>query len=628
MYFLLIALFVLPLVLGWYVQNQKNQTRSEAATSGVNNLVKNPGFQNNMLNWSVLQKAGSSSVAQVVSENIGLNGQSLKISNTQSGKTIIYQDVPVKARARYTVRTNGVVSMTNGYAILKVQEYDLVGRKKVFNDNLDTERVLLSNNTPHIVGTMVKTHNKKTASIGPNLAVIGQVQAQGVTPSPTPIDNPDCGDICYKPGDLQPNNCGIYTCAPPNDKEKRYCWTTPNTDAICTGGDKRGDNDEWIKPAFCGKRCYTESDGEGPDPTITVQNCYDGANNLQFVCAPQQDPSSKDRFCWTNPDKLPETACSQSDLNQGENPSEASNKFLRISLVVEGVGTAYFDKVMVEPGNTHHRVTISFFDPVLPDMLGVGKTYKFKFNITDADAEDIMLLGLGRPPCRFNEPTCDYGEDIPVPERVSIYKDSANPRIGWLEFTPQSVGDNQRIRLWVYDGFMPAVRTLAFNVIEIPPKKIFVTSGRYTGNLGGLAGADSICQTTASQAGLSGTYKAWLGTDTQNPLNYQPHNLGKYILVDGTVVAEDWQDLTDNSLQAAINKDELGKVITSGIASTWSGTPDIGDTRPRPNCQNWTSSEQYNAQGRSGLIIAKHNSWFAGSVYPCSSRQPLYCFEQ
>src|SRR5690606_31062308 len=42
----------------------------------------------------------------------------------------------------------------------------------------------------------------------------------------------------------------------------------------------------------------------------------------------------------------------------------------------------------------------------------------------------------------------------------------------------------------------------------------FVTSQAYKGDLGGLEGADSICNELAADAGLPGTYVAWLSIST------------------------------------------------------------------------------------------------------------------
>lgn len=45
-------------------------------------------------------------------------------------------------------------------------------------------------------------------------------------------------------------------------------------------------------------------------------------------------------------------------------------------------------------------------------------------------------------------------------------------------------------------------------------RKVFITSGSYSGNLERLEGADKICQSEAAQKGLEGQWKAFLGDDT------------------------------------------------------------------------------------------------------------------
>ena len=47
-----------------------------------------------------------------------------------------------------------------------------------------------------------------------------------------------------------------------------------------------------------------------------------------------------------------------------------------------------------------------------------------------------------------------------------------------------------------------------------PRNIVFATSTLQDGNLGGLAGADAICNTRASAAGLPGAYVAWLSSTT------------------------------------------------------------------------------------------------------------------
>src|SRR5262245_31188313 len=74
--------------------------------------------------------------------------------------------------------------------------------------------------------------------------------------------------------------------------------------------------------------------------------------------------------------------------------------------------------------------------------------------------------------------------------------------------------------------------------------RIFVTSKVYVGGLlGGLDGADAKCNERAAAAGLPRTYKAWLSTLTDSPSSRMTHLVGKYTLVDGTLVASGWDDL-------------------------------------------------------------------------------------
>ena len=81
----------------------------------------------------------------------------------------------------------------------------------------------------------------------------------------------------------------------------------------------------------------------------------------------------------------------------------------------------------------------------------------------------------------------------------------------------------------------------------------------YDGNLGGLAGADAKCDLLASNAGLTGTFRAWLSDGIDSPDTRFLKAGNPYVLVDNTtVIASDWTDLTSGSIQAPINLTELG----------------------------------------------------------------------
>ena len=117
-----------------------------------------------------------------------------------------------------------------------------------------------------------------------------------------------------------------------------------------------------------------------------------------------------------------------------------------------------------------------------------------------------------------------------------------------------------------FDRIINTLNCIALYVDPEPPSgdvvSVFVTKERYQANLGGLAGADAICQAAAVAAELGGTdWTAWLSDSTGNAIDRIPD--GQYRLVDGiTQVADDKADLTDGFLKAAINLNEDGQRAT------------------------------------------------------------------
>jgi hypothetical protein len=165
------------------------------------------------------------------------------------------------------------------------------------------------------------------------------------------------------------------------------------------------------------------------------------------------------------------------------------------------------------------------------------------------------------------------------------------------------------------------------------PKTVFVTSETYTGDLGGLAGADSKCQARAKAAGLSGVYLAWLSDYSDWPAKRFSRAGSPYRLVDGSVVANDWSSLTSGTLRHAIDRTELGGAPATtdtpcGGASVWTNTRADGSLDNEANsCGDWTDS--IGGGAALGLVNAQASGWTAdcwGGV--CGGHASLYCFEQ
>lgn len=165
-------------------------------------------------------------------------------------------------------------------------------------------------------------------------------------------------------------------------------------------------------------------------------------------------------------------------------------------------------------------------------------------------------------------------------------------------------------------------------------RSVFVTSTTHTGNLGGVRGADAICQARADEAGLGKRYIAWLSSgDAVTQAKDRIANFtGPFRRIDGVQVANTWSDLTDGSLDNPINVDETGSTI-SGVIRVWTSTADNGSgvigTDGQVRCQAWTSGAASDS-GRTGIATASNGDWTnegLGSNDDCNSNRRLYCFE-
>jgi len=175
-----------------------------------------------------------------------------------------------------------------------------------------------------------------------------------------------------------------------------------------------------------------------------------------------------------------------------------------------------------------------------------------------------------------------------------------------------------------------------------PTKTVFVTSNAFSGDLGGLAGADATCQQLATSAKLTGTYKAWLSSSTTTAAQRLTHGTGPYALMNGVVVAAGWTALTSGTLLVPINVNEKGGPPPTASSTCGSTNPSIVWTATAPDgtlaaigatCADWTTS---GPSGGSVLGLADHadKQWTDGcasvgaSSTICGASAALYCIEQ
>lgn len=161
-------------------------------------------------------------------------------------------------------------------------------------------------------------------------------------------------------------------------------------------------------------------------------------------------------------------------------------------------------------------------------------------------------------------------------------------------------------------------------------KHVFVTTASYTGGFGSLGQADSVCQTVATTAQVQGTYKAWLSSSLASPKTRFTHGLAAYKLMDGTLIANSYADLTSGSLHHAINEDVTGTVILNDPSLTvWTNTLPSGDfDTSQAACSDWTTGSQtsYATVGSGDYFVQV--SWTKFTSFDCSQPAAFYCFEQ
>lgn len=156
---------------------------------------------------------------------------------------------------------------------------------------------------------------------------------------------------------------------------------------------------------------------------------------------------------------------------------------------------------------------------------------------------------------------------------------------------------------------------------DVPHKVVFATSSKQTGDVGGPSGADGICADLADAAGLEGTFRAWVSSPEESAAQRIAHAEVPYARTDGVRVADDWDDLVDGELAAAINRDEAGERING---DAWTGTLASGDPADL-TCGGFASIDEL---GVCGSTDATDGQW-TDRIQPfCTSALRLYCIQE
>ena len=147
------------------------------------------------------------------------------------------------------------------------------------------------------------------------------------------------------------------------------------------------------------------------------------------------------------------------------------------------------------------------------------------------------------------------------------------------------MGDAMRISILAF--FLAIMVLLAGAAFGQTISRAFVTSTFQSANMGGIAGADNICQSRAASGSWNGTWRAWVSTTSISAAQHLTHATGAYKRLDGQTIANDWAGLTSGSILSAISITELGTAIDPTFFGVFTNTTTTGALFS-PGCSDWT----------------------------------------
>ena len=153
-----------------------------------------------------------------------------------------------------------------------------------------------------------------------------------------------------------------------------------------------------------------------------------------------------------------------------------------------------------------------------------------------------------------------------------------------------------------------------------PKKRVFVTLGRFNGNLGGILGGDQRCQAEADAAQVGGEWKAWISTPAQNALQRMA-DVGPWVLMDGRTEVFSSRGSIIDGPKTPIRTTARGNPTNTQV---WTGTLPDG-TVSSHTCQSWTSGFPADF-AELGSNDRQDVGWTSTSTGTCTAG--LYCFEQ
>jgi hypothetical protein len=157
-------------------------------------------------------------------------------------------------------------------------------------------------------------------------------------------------------------------------------------------------------------------------------------------------------------------------------------------------------------------------------------------------------------------------------------------------------------------------------------KLVFVSSTTVAANAGSAVAFDSVCQTFADARSFPGTWKAWVSDANSSPSTRFAHSIFPYRLLDGSTIANDWNDLTDGTLAHSIDVLDDGSRAGTPL-QVWTGTTPAGGLASL-TCSGWTQASM-SFIADFGMTDHTDSGWSDWQLQYCNAPgMHVYCFEQ
>lgn len=199
--------------------------------------------------------------------------------------------------------------------------------------------------------------------------------------------------------------------------------------------------------------------------------------------------------------------------------------------------------------------------------------------------------------------------------------------------TDGGMGLDGRVVDAIVDAEVDAIVDAEIDMPWLPAQhRVFFTAEAFSADLGGLAGADALCQTAAREAGLGGAWAAII-SDGDTAARDRLVVRGPIETVNGERVAQSAEDLWDGTIRVPIGVDARGERV-AGQPNAWTGTDADGASDRRGNtfCNRW------GLDGRplGGVEIGRGDQtdarWISlyrdgASAFACTSTAHLFCID-